>query len=113
MKELRANLKALLDGNGQYSGNNGLALLTLDLDTIAKEIEDLEERIEELEWSEEDYFTIAKDTEFKKTIRKQFVTDSGEPCELFDYFTIDEIDDLVEDIGDDLIKLMEKEHVNI
>ncbi len=112
MNDLVKKLILKIEQKETFTGNEK-ELFLLDTQEFENKILEYENRIEELEWSEEDYFTIAKDTEFKKTIRKQFVTDSGEPCELFDYFTIDEINNLVEDIGDDLIKLMEKEHVNI
>ncbi len=113
MNELKANLKALLDGNGCYTGDNGLELLKLDLDTIEEKLAEYKERIETLEWSREDYFTIDKEIDLKKTIIGQFVTDKGEVCEAFENFTVEAINDLVEDINDDVIELMEKEHVDI
>ena len=111
MDKLRTNLKALVYRSGCYSESNGLALLELDLDTIEEHINELDERIEDLEWSADDYFILDKEeieVKIKKAIVNQFFTQDGELCELFEKFSTDEVNDLIDDVLTDILDVMDK-----
>ncbi len=60
IKDITEDAINIINGDGKFTGN-GEALLRLDGEEIDKYIADLEEKVEELEWHEDDYFTIDKD----------------------------------------------------
>ncbi len=111
-EDLKKDLLELAEGKGQYAEKvNGLYLLMLDIDTIGRKIEERDERIETLEWSADDYFILDKEeieVKIKKAITNQFFTQDAELCELFEKFSTDEVNDLIDDAVDGILDVMNK-----
>ncbi len=103
MNELRANLKALVDGNGCYTGNNGLELLMLDLDTIEAKLTEYEEAVEELEYRIDDAI-LTDEATIKQVVKDELlgIDDFGQEYVADEYtyaFSVKEVHILANDIA--------------
>ena len=77
VKELVEQLCDMIDGHGEFH-NNGRELALLDAESADDELSELEEKVEDLEWNEDDYFTIDKDKMdviMTRVMRKMFYPD--------------------------------------
>ncbi len=110
IKDITEDAINIINGDGKFTGN-GEALLRLDGEEIDKYIADLEEKVEELEWHEDDYFTIDKDNIdviVANMMRKMFY-----PADDSDYTPTNEEDyeSFIDDAVAILIKELEKKGV--
>ena len=87
-------------------------LAKLDAESLLDELDGLEERVEELEWDTDDYYTIDKDkfeTKMNATLVNHFFNKEGGLQVPYEHIEHDVIHDMIEEIVDDSIKIIEKE----
>lgn len=80
VENLVTGLLDTMEAVGVPLAGNTRALAILDAQSADKELEDLDERIEELEWNADDYYQIDKDefeTIVTKVMRKMFYDKHG------------------------------------